>query len=396
MSILSLPSYLGMDECIGTNFLAEPSFDTEPETKWDKSHVAPADDIGITVSDATDADLAAFFASPAGELFVAKGGAITVGDTFTVTGTGDTTDDALETAKGAAPVAGNIFVVTGIGGSEAVVFVVTDIAGPSGNIQLTVSDATDANLAAFFVGAGGLIVAKSTAGDVAIAVGDIFKVQGTGDTTDNALATAKGSGVVDEDLFVVTDIGTAAVVYVGNNVAVYAFSTDQTSKLKQTAANRVNAGVDLRAYVYTYTIAVYATPDATAFTLEGYGSSITLPVTAGPQEVIFVAPVGASAADFEIRSTSEGATQGIITFDATDLHGIIKEGITPAKNTADKPFSGIWGAIQAIEDAATVSATGKFDTGLTSLSIGEGDTIHGRFSEIRCTSGIIAAYRIND
>lgn len=385
--------YLGMDECFGTNFLDEPNFGTEPETKWDKSHVAPADDIAITVNDATDADLPAFFASPAGELFVAKGGAIVVGDTFTVTSNADTTDNALEGAKGAAVAAGDIFVVTDIS-TEAVVFVVTDIAGPKGNIQLTVSDITDANLAAFF--AGELLAAKTAAGDVAIAVGDIFKVQGTGDTTDNALEAAKGSGVVDEDIFVVTDISTEAVIFVGNNVAVYAFSTDQTSKLIQTAANRVNAGVALRAYVYTYTVAVHSAPDATAFTLEGYGNSVTLPVTAGPQEVIFAAPVGAAAADFEIRSTSEGATQGVITFDAMALRGIVKEGVTPSKNNADIPFAGKWGGIQAIEGAATVSAIGYQDTGLTSLSIAEGDTIFGKFIEVRCTSGIIAVYRVND
>ena len=390
--MLSHPAYLGMDECFGTNFLAEPSFGTEPETKWDKSHVAPAGDIAITVSDATDADLAAFFASPAGELFVAKGGAIVVGDTFTVAGTGDTTDDALEGAKGAAAAADDIFVVTDIG-TEAVSHVVTDIAGPSGNIQITVTDEADANLAAFFVGE--LIAAKTAAGDVAIAVGDIFKVASSNDTTDNALATAKGSAVADEDIFVVTDISTEAVIFVGNNVAVYAYSTDQTSKLVQTAANRVSVGVDLRAYVYSYTISVKEAVDGVSFTLEGFGSSVALDFSDGAGEVIFAAPVGASAADFEIRATSEGGSQGILTIDATSLLGIIKEGVTPAKASIN-PFSGIWGVIQAVEGAATVSATGKFDTGLTSLSIAEGDTIFGRFSEIRCTSGIIVAYRINE
>ncbi len=388
---ISLPTYLGMDECFGTNFLAEPSFGTEPETKWDKTQTALTGSLALTVTDGTDADLAAFFAS-GGELFVAKGSAIVVGDTFTVAGTGDTTDDALEGAKGAAAAAGDVFVVTGIGGSEAVQHLVTDIAGPSGNIQLTVTNEADADLAAFF--AGELIAAKTAAGDVAIAVGDIFKVQGTGDTTDNALETAKGSSVADEDIFVVTDISTEAVIFVGNNVAVYAYSNDQVSNLTQTAANRVNAGVDLRAYVYTYTISSKETPDGLALTLEGYGSSVVLPFTDGAQEVIFVAPVGASAAGFIIRATSSGGTQGIFTIDAQVLRGIVKEGVTPSKTTA-AAFSGIWGAIQAIEGAATVSATGKFDTGLTSLSIAEGDVIHGRYIEVRVTSGIIAVYRIN-
>lgn len=393
MTLQSLPHYLGMDECFGTNFLNEPSFGTEPETKWDKSHVAVSDDdIAITVTDGDDADLAAFFASPSGELFVAKGSAIAVGDTFTVAGTGDTTDDALEGAKGAAVAAGDMFKVTGIGGSEAVQYVITDIAGPSGNIQITVTDEADADLAAFFIGE--LIAAKTTAGDVAIAVGDIFKVTSAGDTTDNALATAKGSAVADEDLFVVTDISTEAVIFVGNNVAVYAYSNDQISKFRQTAANRVNAGVALRAYVYSYTITNYVTPDGVTFTLEGFGSSVEIDLSAS--EVIFAAPVGAAAADFEIRATSDGATQGIITIDATALRGIVKEGVTPTKNNQNNPFTGKWAGIQAIEGAATVSATGYQDTGLTSLSIAEGDIIFGKFTEVRCTSGIIAVYRVND
>ncbi|KKK74764.1 hypothetical protein LCGC14_2880460, partial [marine sediment metagenome] len=76
--------------------------------------------------------------------------------------------------------------------------------------------------------------------------------------------------------------------------------------------------------------------------------------------------------------------------------GIVKEGVTPSKNNADIPFAGKWGGIQAIEGAATVSAIGYQDTGLTSLSIAEGDTIFGKFIEVRCTSGIIAVYRVND
>lgn len=387
-----LISVLGMDECFGATHLNEPAFGTEPATKWDESHVALDGSISITISDTTDADLAAFFAE-SGELFIAKGSAIAVGDTFTVGGTGDTTDNALQTAKGAAPANGDVFVVTNIS-TEAVRFVIANIVGPSGNIQITVGDNTDANITAFF--AGELIAAKTTAGNVAIRVGDIFKVQGTGDTTDDALEAAKTSGVVDEDIFVVTDTGTPAVIFVGNNVAVYAYSDDQVGKLIQTAANRAKVGVALRAYVYTYTIVNYTTPDGVVFTLEGFGDSIVLPHTAGvAKEVIFAAPVGAEAADFEIRATSDGATQGIITFDDQILRGIIKEGITPSKSSNTVFWPGIWGAIQAIEGNATVSAIGKRDTGLTSLEILEGHIIYGRFSEIRPTAGIIAAYRVS-
>lgn len=77
--------------------------------------------VTLTVTDEADADLAAFFGSE-GELRVAKDYPVTVGDVFGVTGTGDTTDDALEGAKGSAVADGDRFEVTGIDGSEAVKF----------------------------------------------------------------------------------------------------------------------------------------------------------------------------------------------------------------------------------------------------------------------------------
>lgn len=78
--------------------------------------------VSLTVTDGTDADLAAFFAS-SGELNVALGRAPEVGDVFAVGGTGDTTDDALQTAKGSAPADGDLFEVTNVGsGTEAVAY----------------------------------------------------------------------------------------------------------------------------------------------------------------------------------------------------------------------------------------------------------------------------------
>ncbi len=79
--------------------------------------------IELTVTDEQDADLAAFFAAAAGELYVAKGAAIVVGDTFKVAGNGDVADNALATAKGGAVAADDLFEVTGIGGSAAVDYV---------------------------------------------------------------------------------------------------------------------------------------------------------------------------------------------------------------------------------------------------------------------------------
>lgn len=85
---------------------------------------ADFDYFAITVSDATDATLAAFFAE-SGELYIAKGSTIAAGDTFKVSGTGDTTDNALEAAKGSAVAADDIFRVTAID-TPAVEYVVND------------------------------------------------------------------------------------------------------------------------------------------------------------------------------------------------------------------------------------------------------------------------------
>jgi len=79
------------------------------------------------------------------------------------------------------------------------------------DVNLTVSDATDADLGVFFVTTGGLRVALGRDA----AVGDIFSVNGSGDTTDDALEGAKGSAVAATDLFEVTNISTEAVVYLG-------------------------------------------------------------------------------------------------------------------------------------------------------------------------------------
>lgn len=81
------------------------------------------DTIQLTVTDATDADVDAFIASPAGELYVAKDSAIVVGDIFKVAGTGDLTDNALATAKGGAVAANDLFKVTKITEGATVAYV---------------------------------------------------------------------------------------------------------------------------------------------------------------------------------------------------------------------------------------------------------------------------------
>ena len=71
-----------------------------------------------------------------------------------------------------------------------------------------ITDGADANLTAFFAVDGGLGVAQGRAGKV----NDWFEVVGTGDTSDNALAAAKGSAVSSGDRFKVINTDTPALV----------------------------------------------------------------------------------------------------------------------------------------------------------------------------------------
>ena len=86
------------------------------------------------------------------------------------------------------------------------------------DVTVTVADATDATLAAFF-GAGGDLNDAFIASNVPLEVGRVFKVTGTGDTTDNALQAAKGSAIAANDQFEITNTGTPAVVYLGLSTA---------------------------------------------------------------------------------------------------------------------------------------------------------------------------------
>lgn len=66
------------------------------------------EDVELTITDLTDADAATLLGA-GGEVGLALGRAAVAGDIFKVTGTGDTTDNALQTAKGSAPAAGDKF-----------------------------------------------------------------------------------------------------------------------------------------------------------------------------------------------------------------------------------------------------------------------------------------------
>ena len=143
----------------------------------------------LTVTDTTDADLDAFFAAT-GELALASAaGSVKTGDVFTVQGAGDTTDNALAAAKAA---------------------------GMLIDAQITVTDTTDATIAALTAATGELGI---DIGAMQVRDGFRFRVLGTGDTTNNALQTAKGSAPAANDVFEVTTSG-AGVTYIGNAATV--------------------------------------------------------------------------------------------------------------------------------------------------------------------------------
>lgn len=81
-------------------------------------------------------------------------------------------------------------------------------------VDFVVTDLADADLAALFAVTGELGLEVLTQ-NRPLEVGFVFQVGGSGDTTDNALAGAKGGAVADGDLFEITDISTEAVVFLG-------------------------------------------------------------------------------------------------------------------------------------------------------------------------------------
>ena len=133
-----------------------------------------------------------------GELAEANTSAVpSVGETFRVQGANDTVDDDLAAAKGSGVVADDLFIITNLG---------------------SVAVPTDAAVA--YLGNAAILAGElrgSSGFGRAPAVGDIFQVGGTGDTTDNALQTAKGSAPADGDVFEVTGVtaGSVAIKYLG-------------------------------------------------------------------------------------------------------------------------------------------------------------------------------------
>lgn len=239
----------------------------------------------------------------------------------------------------------------------------------------------------------------------AIAVGSVFKVTSSIDTNDAALAAAKSAAgesvtaVAGGDLFAVTNItgGSEAVVYIGNDVGGYAFTAvSTTSTLTQTATNRTTAGANAKGkaskeYAFTYTIAVQeaiAPAGALTVTVETFGESTELTLTAGTHTTYFNATADAATADFDIQSVSSAAmTAGVLAISDMSL--------VRCCDSAANPNAGEWIGLRALEDDATVSATAVAGDDLASLTLVEGHpTLRGRWSRVRCTDGKVAAYRL--
>ncbi len=148
----------------------------------------------LTYTNDADSNLRGAFITP-GEILVGVGAPLLVGDIFQVTAAGDTVDDAFEAAKGSAPANGDFFMLTNVTvGEEEIVWLGLDISADGEFPEL---DNTD----------------------LISAVGATYRVQGTGDTVDNALQAAKGSAVADDDLFVVT--GSSVIASSGANSIAY-------------------------------------------------------------------------------------------------------------------------------------------------------------------------------
>jgi len=84
-------------------------------------------------------------------------------------------------------------------------------------LDITITDATDAGVAEAIAVDGELglawVALSGHTNELTMPVGTVFQVGGTGDVTDDALATAKGGACADGDIFQIT--GADAVTYLG-------------------------------------------------------------------------------------------------------------------------------------------------------------------------------------
>ncbi len=150
----------------------------------------------LTITDDLETLVASILSG--GQIGTILSGDAVVGDIYEVASTGDTVGNEHTAAKGSAPAQYDKFMVTAIGSSPSIFF----LGGGDGNY------------------ADGELAEENTSAIPAL--GDVFRVQGTGDTTDDALEGAKGSAVADNDTFIITGLGSisnptgASVDYLGN------------------------------------------------------------------------------------------------------------------------------------------------------------------------------------
>jgi hypothetical protein len=99
--------------------------------------------------------------------------------------------------------------------------------------------------------------------------------------------------------------------------AEYTWSANQTSYVRQSAANRLQAGENGAFYTFTYTVNVTTVPNGDfTLTLEHFCiGSVSLPYTTGTHSVDFYSFGSAQAALFTIQATCTTATQGQFTID---------------------------------------------------------------------------------
>ncbi len=229
------------------------------------------------------------------------------------------------------------------------------------------------------------------------AVGLVYRVLADGDTTGNDHYAAKGDvAPAANDLFAITVLGGGndAIVYIGNAVGGYAWSTDQTSALTQTAANRAATATGSKEYALTYTIAVkqaIAPAGELALTVETFsGDSAALDLTEGEHTTYFQASADADTDAFVIQSVSSAdMTAGVLAISGLEMDRCC--------DSVANPDAGEWIGIRPLEADATVSATAVVGDDLSSVTLLElaGDAVlRGRWSRIRCTNGKIAAYRL--
>ncbi|KKL70699.1 hypothetical protein LCGC14_2102260, partial [marine sediment metagenome] len=120
--------------------------------------------------------------------------------------------------------------------------------------------------------------------------------------------------------------------------------------------------------------------------IETFGTSTTMPITAGEHTIYFLSASDADAADFVIQAISTAATAGVLAISGVSLRRCC--------DNAENPDGVAWWRIRAFKGAATFSGTAMYGDDLSSDELAEHQTIEGAWSRIEGTAGIILSYRV--